>query len=151
MGMTIQVGDRVVMTGDSPWRGYSGVVVGYEDTPFGSRPLIVLDNGMRTLAMRDEHVQLAAVRSEAQGEEEALAALVVRIWTRCKNEGPHYRETDEFWADFERAYQLAALRSEAQGEERASKYGALLAFADAISDAVWGGERAWEQRSEERR
>src|SRR5690606_13700788 len=97
MGMTIQVGDRVVMTGDSPWRGYSGVVVGYEDTPFGSRPLIVLDNGMRTLAMRDEHVQLAAVRSEAQGE------------------------------------------------ERASKYGALLAFADAISDAVWGGECAWEQ------
>ena len=68
--MTIQVGDRVVITGDSPWRGYSGVVVGYEDTPFGSRPLIVLDNGMRTFAMRDDHVQLAARRGEAQGEED---------------------------------------------------------------------------------
>lgn len=68
MGRTIQVGDRVVMTGDSPWRGYSGVVVGYEDTPFGRRPLIVLDNGMRTFAIRDEHVQLAARRGEGGGK-----------------------------------------------------------------------------------
>src|SRR5690606_41267488 len=97
MGMTIQVGDRVVMTGDSPWRGYSGVVGGYEDTPFGSRPLIVLDNGMRTLATRDEHVQLAAVRSEAPGAEGALGAPVVRSWTRGQSEGPPDRERDGRW------------------------------------------------------
>src|SRR5690606_19699893 len=64
---------------------------------------------------KDDGVRDAALHSEAQGDAEALAALIVHIWTRCKNEGPHYRETDEFWADFERAYQLAASRSEAQG------------------------------------
>src|SRR5690606_39037062 len=57
-------------------------------------------------------------------------ALAGRLLDRCQTVAERIR---------------AALRSEAQGEERASKCGALLAFADVISDAVWGGERAWEQ------
>ena len=84
------------------------------------RPHVTSDVVARldAIAADCEREVLAALRSEAQGDAEALAALVVRIWTRCKNEGPHYRETDEFWADFERAYQLAARRDGARGEDR---------------------------------
>jgi len=58
-----------------------------------------------------------------EGEAKALAALIVHIWRRCKNEGPHYRETDEFWEDFERAYQLALLRTpRGEGEEDGGEF-----------------------------
>ena len=49
---TLEPGTRVVMTGDHPWAGHSGAFVEWQNTMFGERPVILLDNGERVFAMQ---------------------------------------------------------------------------------------------------
>ena len=88
------------------------------DSHYGGQPA-------KAAEIRNAVEQVAALLRAPRGEVEAkaLAALIVHIWRRCKNEGPHYRETDEFWEDFERAYQLALLRTpRGEGEEDGGEF-----------------------------
>ena len=56
----IPVGARVMMFGDHPWSGHSGVIVDYQVFTGlerdGERPIVELDNGMRTTAFKPCHI-----------------------------------------------------------------------------------------------
>ena len=55
----VKVGERVIMCGNSPHAGRSGVVVSFDALSMcpwlGKRPRIRLDNGLECFATRDDH------------------------------------------------------------------------------------------------
>src|SRR5690606_17915800 len=131
-------GEGEAMDADEIWNHWTS---GHEDAALQGLRTATDDEAHRFLGMvadwqrcpkPSDHDAIAALRSEASGQGGIHPDPETWRCRQCGGYAAHYRD-------------CPALRSEAPGEERASKYGALLAFADAISDAVWGGERAWEQ------
>jgi len=51
---TIAPGTRVLITGSHPWAGHSGEFVRFEETPFGERPIVRLDNGQECFVTRPD-------------------------------------------------------------------------------------------------
>ena len=51
-----ELGIRVALTGDHPWRGHSGELVRWERASFsfGPLPVVLLDNGQECFVMDDE-------------------------------------------------------------------------------------------------
>lgn len=54
MNNIIQPGTRVLITGNHSWTGHTGKFVEFQDTPFGKRPLVELDNGQRCFVMNPD-------------------------------------------------------------------------------------------------
>lgn len=55
--MKKMVGRRVLMVGDHPWKGQAGTIVRFEKTPFGTCPVVDLDNGQSCFAMKPNHIK----------------------------------------------------------------------------------------------
>lgn len=51
----VPVGTRVLVCGSHDWAGHTGVFVGLEQTPWGLRPRIQLDNGCETFIFDPSH------------------------------------------------------------------------------------------------
>src|SRR5690606_34686188 len=109
---------------------YADRILALLRTPRGEGEAMDADEIWNHWTSGHEDAALQGLRAATDDEAHRFLSMLAD-WQRCPMPSDHDA--------------AAALRSEAQGEERASEYGALLAFADAISDAVWGGERAWEQ------
>ncbi len=54
------IGARVWLIGDHPWKGYSGVIVRWERTMFGDRPVVKLDSGHECFVMMPDQMQFEA-------------------------------------------------------------------------------------------
>lgn len=47
----MQIGDRVIITGNHPWAGETGTYIRDDQTVFGIKPRVALDNGIECLVM----------------------------------------------------------------------------------------------------
>lgn len=54
MNRTLRPGMRVLIQGDHPHSGKSGIYIGLDDTIFGERPRVRLDDGTETFLMNPE-------------------------------------------------------------------------------------------------
>lgn len=63
----IEIGQRVLITGDHPWAGHAGEFVRKEEIPFiGERPVVKLDGGVECFVMRPDQWQAIPVGGGAR-------------------------------------------------------------------------------------